>query len=108
MIIVVVIFLCLVVIPQFESTIIQLGGEVPTITKIVMGISKFVQNYFFIILLGFAFLISLAKSFLYFNRFESLSVVENRLNTITPSELLDIANNIFKETNLFTLTYSNR
>jgi predicted Zn-dependent peptidase len=52
--------------------------------------------------------LSLAKSFLYFNRFESLSVVENRLNTITPSELLDIANNIFKETNLFTLTYSNR
>ena len=49
MIIVVVIFLCLVVIPQFESTIIQLGGEVPTITKIVMGISKFIQNYFFII-----------------------------------------------------------
>ena len=68
MIIVVVIFLCLVVIPQFESTIIQLGGEVPTITKIVMGISKFIQNYFFIILLGFAFLISLIILFFKTNK----------------------------------------
>lgn len=50
MVIVVVIFLCLFILPQFESTINELGGEVPEITKIVMGISEFIQNYFFIIL----------------------------------------------------------
>lgn len=50
MVIVVVIFLCLVILPQFESTINELGGEVPQITKIVMSISKFLQKYFFIIL----------------------------------------------------------
>ncbi len=50
MVIVVVIFLCLFILPQFESTINELGGEVPQITKIVMGISQFIQDYFFIIL----------------------------------------------------------
>lgn len=50
MVIIVVIFLCLFVLPQFESTINELGGEVPEITRIVMGISKFMQDYFFIIL----------------------------------------------------------
>lgn len=50
MIFIVVIFLCLFVLPQFESTISQLGGEVPDITKIVMSISRFIQDYIFIIL----------------------------------------------------------
>lgn len=50
MVIIVVIFLCLFVLPQFESTINELGGEVPEITRIVMGISQFMQDYFFIIL----------------------------------------------------------
>lgn len=62
MVIVVVIFLCLFILPQFESTINELGGEVPEITKIVMGISEFIQNYFFIILpvgVAIAFLVVL-------------------------------------------------
>ena len=62
MVIVVVIFLCLFILPQFESTINELGGEVPKITKIVMGISEFIQNYFFIILpvgVAIAFLVVL-------------------------------------------------
>ena len=50
MIFIVVIFLCLFVLPQFESTISQLGGEVPAITRVVMSMSKFVQDYIFIIL----------------------------------------------------------
>ena len=49
MIFVVVIFLCMFVLPQFEATIKQLDGEVPKITQIVMGISRFVQDYIFII-----------------------------------------------------------
>ena len=54
MIFAVIIFLCLFVLPKFEETINQLGGEVPTITKIVMGASEFVQNYIFIIIPGAA------------------------------------------------------
>lgn len=57
MIFVVIIFLCLFVLPQFESTISQLGGEVPKITQIVMGISEFIQDYIFIIVPGAAVLI---------------------------------------------------
>lgn len=58
MIFFVAIFLCVFVIPQFESTIRQLGGEIPTITIIIMNISTFVQkNFIFIIIaiLTFAF-----------------------------------------------------
>ena len=57
MIFVVIIFLCLFVLPQFESTISQLGGEVPKITQIVMGVAEFVQDYIFILLPGLAILI---------------------------------------------------
>lgn len=57
MIFIVVIFLCLFVLPQFESTISQLGGEVPAITRIVMSISQFIQDYIFIILPAMVMLI---------------------------------------------------
>ena len=50
MVVVVVIFLCLFILPQFKTTIESLGGEVPQITLIVMGVSDFVQTYFFIML----------------------------------------------------------
>ena len=63
MIFVVVIFLCLFVLPQFESTISQLGGEVPKITRIVMSISNFVQDYIFIIVPGLAIIIFLIVMF---------------------------------------------
>lgn len=57
MIFVVIIFLCLFVLPQFESTITQLGGEIPKITQIVMSVSKFIQDYIFIIVPGLAIII---------------------------------------------------
>ena len=57
MIFVVVLFLCLFVLPQFKTTISQLGGEVPEITLIVMGVSEFIQDYIFIIIPGLAILI---------------------------------------------------
>lgn len=57
MIFVVIVFLCLFVLPQFESTITQLGGEVPKITQIVMSFSTFVQDYIFILLPGLAIIV---------------------------------------------------
>lgn len=50
--------------------------------------------------------LSLAKSFLYFDRFESLDIVEQRLNSITSSELLEIANEVLEESRFFVLNYS--
>lgn len=60
MIFFVIIFLCVFVLPQFESTIIQLGGEVPKITVIVLNIAKFIQNNFvYIILITFLMVITI-------------------------------------------------
>ena len=53
MIFLVTIFLCLFVLPQFESTIVQLGGDIPKITVIVMSVSKFLQEHFIYIILVF-------------------------------------------------------
>ena len=63
MIFIVVIFLCLFVLPQFESTISQLGGEVPAITRVVMNISNFIQDYIFIILPAAVMLVFLVVMF---------------------------------------------
>lgn len=52
--------------------------------------------------------LSLAKSYLYFNKFESLEVVESRLRSISPVELMEIANEIFDESRFFILNYSNK
>lgn len=50
MIFVITLFINLFVLPRFESIINELGGEVPQITRIVMGISRFLQDYIFIII----------------------------------------------------------
>ena len=52
LIVIVFFFLTLFVLPQFEDTIKELGGDVPKITLIVMSISKFVKNNILYILLG--------------------------------------------------------
>lgn len=63
MVIIVVIFLCLFILPQFESTINELGGEVPEITRIVMGVSNWLQEYFFILLPATALVVFLIVMF---------------------------------------------
>ena len=57
MVFAVAIFVTLFIIPKFETTISELGGEVPEITKIVMSFSKFMQENIFLIIPGFAVLI---------------------------------------------------
>jgi len=49
--------------------------------------------------------LSLAKSFLYFNRFESLPEVHKRMETITAEQLQDIANEILNENNISVLSF---
>ena len=46
----VLLFVMLFILPRFESTINELGGEVPTITRVMMSISHFIQNKIFIII----------------------------------------------------------
>lgn len=52
LIVVVTLFLALYVLPQFEGTINELGGDVPTLTRVVMGISEFIKMYFIFIIAG--------------------------------------------------------
>ncbi len=46
LILAVLIFITMVILPQFESMINELGGDVPKITKVVMGISLYMKNNF--------------------------------------------------------------
>ncbi len=49
LIIAVLVFITMFIIPQFESMIDELGGNVPTITKVVMSISLFIKhNYLYL------------------------------------------------------------
>ena len=51
-------------------------------------------------------ILSLAKSYLYFNKFESLESVAAMIEELTPSMLVDVSCEIFDEKRLSTLIYS--
>ena len=52
LIIIIVFFMTLFIIPQFEDMINELGGEVPLITQIILNISNFIRKYILFIILG--------------------------------------------------------
>lgn len=54
LVIVVSLFINLFVLPQFEETLTEFGGEMPAITVAIMSVSRFLQDYIFIILPGCA------------------------------------------------------
>lgn len=56
---VVIVFLVFFIIPQFEDMIKELGGEIPTLTKIVMNVSSFIKDNIFFILIAIASLVLL-------------------------------------------------
>lgn len=53
---VVALFINLFILPQFEETINELGGSIPTLTVVVMNISKFIQDNIAFIIIGVAVL----------------------------------------------------
>lgn len=57
MVFVVLLFVTLFILPQFESTINELGGEIPKITQVIMNFSKFMRDYIFIIIPAMAVVI---------------------------------------------------
>lgn len=65
LIVAVLIFITMFILPQFQSMIDELGGDIPKITKVVMGISKFMKNnYLYVfsgIILGFLILFLIFK-----------------------------------------------
>ena len=66
LILIVFIFITVVILPQFESMIEELGGNVPTITKIVMNISSFVKENFLFLFGGITSVIFIL--FLFFKK----------------------------------------
>lgn len=58
LIVVVVIFMSLVIIPEFERMIDDMGGgEIPVITQIIFKVSDFIKDYFIFILVGLVLLV---------------------------------------------------
>lgn len=55
------IFLSVKVVPTFAQLFIDFGGELPGITKLMMGISDFLQGYWHVLILGIIALIVLIK-----------------------------------------------
>lgn len=49
--------------------------------------------------------LGLGKSFLHYNRYDSLSEAITKIENITASQLLEVANEVFPESNLSVLTY---
>lgn len=50
--------------------------------------------------------LSLGKSFLHYNHFNSLEEIFNRIDSISSDQILEVANEIFDENNLFRLIYN--
>lgn len=50
--------------------------------------------------------LSLGKSFLHFNHFSSYEEIFSRIDSITSEQILEVANEIFDESNLFRLIYN--
>lgn len=63
LIVIVLVFITMFILPQFESMIEELGGQVPKITLVIMGISKFIRNNFLFLFGGIAAVILLCVFF---------------------------------------------
>ena len=61
--IVVVIFMLRMVVPMFEDIFNQNGGELPAITKMVIGASNFIKDYGWLVFVSLLSLIALRKTF---------------------------------------------
>ncbi len=55
------IFLSVKVVPTFAQLFIDFGGELPGITKMMMAISDFLQNYWYVLIIGAVALVVLIK-----------------------------------------------
>lgn len=98
----VVIVIFVYIIPQFEDIYGQMGGELPTITKVTINISKFLQNYIIYMLLGLVVFVLL---FIYL--FKNVKSFKKRVQEF--SMKLPVFGNIiiYNQVNIFTKTFAN-
>jgi len=61
--IIVVVFMLRMVVPMFEDIFNQNGGELPGITKMVIGASNFIKDYGWLVFIGLVSLVFLRKTF---------------------------------------------
>ena len=50
-------------------------------------------------------MLAMAKSYLIFNKVDSLEEIRRKIDAITPGQILEIANEVLDEEKLFCLTY---
>ena len=98
----VVIVIFVYIIPQFEDIYGQMGGELPTITKVTINISKFLQNYIIYMLLGLVVFVLL---FIYL--YKNVKSFKKRVQEF--SMKLPVFGNIiiYNQVNIFTKTFAN-
>lgn len=98
----VVIVIFVYIIPQFEDIYGQMGGELPTITKVTINISKFLKNYIIYILLGLVVFVLL---FIYL--YKNVKSFKKRVQEF--SMKLPVFGNIiiYNQVNIFTKTFAN-
>ncbi|RJF87951.1 type II secretion system F family protein [Oleomonas cavernae] len=73
----VILIMLLVVVPQFETLFADLGGNLPPMTAIVVGISQFVRAYGLVALLGGA--AALVLVYRWFRRPEMRAIIDRRI-----------------------------
>lgn len=99
---VVVIFILMWVVPQFVGIYADLGSDIPAITKVVIAISNFLQNYLIWLLLGIGILV-IVFIYLYKNVIDFKRKVQEFIMH------LPVFGNIiiYNEVNIFTKTFAN-
>lgn len=74
------IFLSVKVVPTFAQLFVDFGGELPGITKLMLAISDFIQNYWYLMIIGVAAFVGLIK-FLW-NKRSSRRIMERMLRRV--------------------------
>lgn len=74
------IFLSVKVVPTFAQLFVDFGGELPGITKVMIGISDFIQNYWYLMIIGTIIFVAFIK-FLWSRR-RSRQIMERGLRRL--------------------------
>ena len=75
-------FITLFIIPQFEDTISELGGEIPALTRVVMNMSLFIRGNILFIIIGIIAIVLIC--FLFFKKTEKGKYVKDFLKLKIP------------------------
>ncbi len=74
------IFLSVKVVPTFAQLFIDFGGELPGITKIMLSVSDFIQNYWYVLIIATVLIVAVVKTL--WSKRESRRYMERALRKI--------------------------